>query len=730
MFKNITIRAKLLLSFILIAITTALVGYIGFNGMSIIQKAQVQTATVLLPSITALEIINEAQTAIDGAENACLAINLANSERKVFIKKMDDIEARFTEAYANYNKLERTTEEEVAYQKLLKSWNKWWNYHLDYMDLVAEYEKNQNDTTYNAMSVFALETIVEPFTNVESDLADLIRINQAGATKATEEAEKQSNSANILLIIFIILGALIAIILGLIIASNIQNIVKSVVNQTNKMADNAVAGKLDSRARVDDINFEFQDIAIGFNKTLDAVINPLNMSANMMAKIAKGEIPQKITDNYYGDFNTIKNNINQCIDAINLLIFDTNSLSKTAIEGKLAMRADADKHWGDFRKIIQGINNTLDAVIVPLNMSAEYVAKISIGDIPPIITDHYNGDFNTIKKNINVLINATNDIVEKTKLVAKGDLTIQLKKRSENDELMIAISEMVKSLSFIVKEVKTAAENVASGSLEMSSTSQQMSQGASEQASSIEEVSSSIEQMTANIQQNTENAKQTELIAIKAASDILEGRKSVELTVNAMKQIVDKISVIGEIAAKTDLLAINAAIEAARAGEHGKGFAVVANEVRVLAERSSKAAKEINELSKTSVYAAEKSGNLLREIVPQIEKTAQLVQEITSASMEQSSGTNQMNLAINQLNQIAQVNAASSEEMATSAEELSSQAEQLKDVISFFKIDDDNSISKKITKHNSKINFKTANNTITKKFNLNNEDIDNKFEKF
>jgi len=127
-------------------------------------------------------------------------------------------------------------------------------------------------------------------------------------------------------------------------------------------------------------------------------------------------------------------------------------------------------------------------------------------------------------------------------------------------------------------------------------------------------------------------------------------------------------------------------VEAARAGEHGKGFAVVASEVRKLAERSKLAADEIVNLASKSVNITESASVLMNELIPEIERTAKLVQEIAAASMEQSSGADQVNSAIQQLNQVTQQNAASSEELATSSEELSSQAEQLKEVVAFFKI--------------------------------------------
>jgi len=415
----------------------------------------------------------------------------------------------------------------------------------------------------------------------------------------------------------------------------------------------------------------------------------LNVAAEYVDRISKGDIPPKISDSYNGDFNEIKNNLNKCIDAVNALVGDAGALSKAAIEGKLATRADASKHEGDFRKIVEGVNDTLDAVIGPLNVAARYVDMISKGDVPEKIMDSYNGDFNAIKNNLNVLIQAMNNIAEVAEKIAQGDLTVKVQQRSEKDKLMIAIHAMVARLSEIVRAVKDSSDNVASGSGQMSTTAEQMSQGASEQASAAEEASSSMEQMAANIRQNADNAQQTEKIAGKSALDAKEGGKAVEQTVGAMKTIAEKIAIVEEIARQTDLLALNAAIEAARAGEHGKGFAVVAAAVRRLAERSADAAGEISKLSVTSVEVAEKAGQMLGQIVPDIGKTAQLVQEITAASHEQNTGAEQINAAIQQLNQVVQQNATASEQLSSTAEELSDQAVQLQEIIGFFKIDKD-----------------------------------------
>ena len=402
-------------------------------------------------------------------------------------------------------------------------------------------------------------------------------------------------------------------------------------------------------------------------------------------KVAVGDLSMEIeSSGKAGDSLIVA--MKQMTDTIKALVEDSDMLVKAAVAGKLDVRADVGKHSGDYRKIVEGINNTLDAVIVPLNVAASYVDRISKGDIPQHITDEYRGKFDNIKNNLNMLIDATVIITNSAREIAGGNLLVQVKERSPQDELMRAMSAMVQKLTEVVCEVKNAAANVASGSQELSSSSEEMSQGASEQAAAAEEASSSMEEMTSNIRQNADNAMQTEKIAVKSASAAKEGGEAVTQTVIAMKEIAGKISIIEEIARQTNLLALNAAIEAARAGEHGKGFAVVASEVRKLAERSQKAAAEISDLSATSVDVAEKAGQLLTKLVPDIQKTAELVQEISAGSREQDTGAEQINKAIQQLDQVIQQNAGASEEMASTAEELASQAEQLQCSIAFFKI--------------------------------------------
>ena len=271
--------------------------------------------------------------------------------------------------------------------------------------------------------------------------------------------------------------------------------------------------------------------------------------------------------------------------------------------------------------------------------------------------------------------------------IAAGDIDIEFETGRAEIGVYGSVKKMTAKLVEVVTGVQNSVRNVAAGSQQISSSAQELSQGATEQASAAEEVSASMEEMGSSIRQNTDNATQTESISRKASQDAVDGGAAVDETVSAMKDIASRISIIEEIARQTNLLALNAAIEAARAGDAGKGFAVVASEVRKLAERSQKAAGEIGDLSKRSVAVAERAGGLIVEIVPAVRRTADLVQEIAAASSEQNSGTDQINRALTQLDQVVQQNASSSEELASMAEELSSQAALLSEAISFFKLE-------------------------------------------
>jgi len=461
--------------------------------------------------------------------------------------------------------------------------------------------------------------------------------------------------------------------------------IKRFIQEMTRMSDEHNAGDIDVAIPIEHFEGAFREMARGVNEMVAGHIQVKKKAMACIAEFGRGNFEAPL-ERFPGKKAFINETIETVRTNLRSLISDMDTLAAAAREGRLATRADAARHGGDFRRIVDGVNQTLDAVIGPLNVAAQYVDRISKGDTPPKITDNYNGDFNTIKMNLNVLIDSMHEITAVAEAISHGSLTVQVRERSGQDKLMQALSAMIGGLTKIVVEIKTVAAEVANGSQAMSSASTQLSQGANSQAASAEEASSSMEEMVSNIRQNADNAQQTEKIAVRSAEDAKEGGRSVADAVNAMKEIASKISIIEEIARQTNMLALNAAIEAARAGEHGKGFAVVAAEVRKLAERSQKAAGEINQLSGSTVKVAEKAGDMLEKLVPNIQRTSELVKEISAASNEQNSGAEQINAALVQLQSVIQQNASAAQEMASTSEELSSQAEGLMSTINFFDI--------------------------------------------
>lgn len=259
------------------------------------------------------------------------------------------------------------------------------------------------------------------------------------------------------------------------------------------------------------------------------------------------------------------------------------------------------------------------------------------------------------------------------------------------DELGImarSLRELGEKLREMIGQLHEVGASLIEANTQLTQSARVISEGASRQASESEQVSSTMEEMTASMQQTSDNAQQCETINAKSMHSLAQLRETTEQSAAVVASIGERIGVMNGIAQQTNILALNAAVEAARAGEHGRGFAVVAAEVRKLAEQSAKAADEVVGMVQNAVKVAGEAKNEFDAIAPDLKEASRLTQEVSAAAQQQRIGADQINTSVQELTEVAQGNAASSEELAASAENLKDMADRLNEILGYYRIEE------------------------------------------
>lgn len=669
-FKNLNIRTKLLYGFGVFAFIVAVIGIVGFLGI----KAEKHTHDDLFTNdYIALKLLADVRASLLQVRGdlANLLLYTSVPDRRLTTLDIQNSLRSIDETMARYAASGLSGESKALQEKFNTSWDRLKPAATQMIDYTLKNRNTEASTLNNTDVRSGLD-------DCQQNLVNLIQFIEHDAKSMEGSGETTFQITIAILVLLTLCSVVMALVGGRKIAATISKPIGVLVTA----ADALSTGAIDVSVEIDTTD------EIG---KLGASINTLALNIRNQAaeaeQIAIGNLAVDVRQR--SDVDVLAKSRNKVVQILRSLLAETNSLTHAAREGKLHVRGDVHKYNGGYRDIIDGINKTLDAIVTPIQESSDALSAMATGDLTVRMSGDYKGDHQLIKNNVN---------------------------------------SVAESLGAALRDVSEVVAATASASAEISSSTEEMAAGAQEQNSQTAEVAGAIEQMTATIHENSKSARQALETAKKARQVAEDGGNVVHETVHGMNRIAEVvrksagtvqalgkssnqigeiIQVIDDIADQTNLLALNAAIEAARAGEQGRGFAVVADEVRKLAERTTKATKEIAMMIKKiqadtvgavqsmeegthevdkGIELAHHAGSSLEEIMTVVSQLTDMATQIASASEDQSSAAEQISKNVEGISSVTHESAAGTQQIARAAEDLNQLTNQLQRLVAQFKI--------------------------------------------